>query len=94
MATLSQLIGAVNGFLAAAGLSTIAKVSIDVALNEIEIKLAAQTELDKVSPILQTYTGYQAVTEGLGWHVSMVTHQGTQPTTGYNFRCFFEGVLQ
>ena len=47
MATLSQLIGAVNGFLAAAGLSTIAKVSIDVPLNEIEIKLAAQTELDK-----------------------------------------------
>jgi len=94
MATLAQLITGINAFLTAAGLTTISKASLDTVANEIEVKLSAQVDLNKVSQILQTYAGYQTFTEGLGWHVSRVTDQATQPITGYTLRCFFEGVLQ
>ncbi len=94
MATLAQVIAALNSFVAAAGLASISKVSLDTVLNEIEVKLSAQIDLDKVSQILQTYANYQTLTEGEGWHVTRVTHQATQPITGYILRFFFEGVLQ
>ena len=94
MVTIAQLISALNGFLTAAGLTTISKASLDTVLNEIEVKLSAQVDLNKVLQILQTYSSYQTLTEGLGWHVTRVTHQATQPITGYTLRCFFEGVLQ
>ena len=94
MATLSQLISAVNAFITATGLGAVSKVTLDTVLNTIELKLFAQTDLDKVVQILQNYSQYQTITEGLGWYVSKITHEGKQPLTSYKFSCYFEGVLQ